>query len=168
MAHRREPVSAKRQDAVLGAEAGRRKPSGRRRPETKSCPCYSITSFNIRSYGNLLENRRFLSILLQTVTDITVKTEERNMSRFSIYPRKDSPYLYAELKNPITGEYLTQKSTRQTDRAKAEEVVRDWEKRYCQLLWMEKTYPSVVSYAASSSSSPSINFTSFNTSGINL
>lgn len=50
------------------------------------------------------------------------------MSRFSIYPRKDSPYLYAELKNPITGEYLTQKSTRQTDRAKAEEVVRDWEK----------------------------------------
>ena len=48
------------------------------------------------------------------------------MRRFSVYKRSNSPYFYAEIKNPKTGKYLPPRSTGCTEEDEALLVVADW------------------------------------------
>jgi hypothetical protein len=49
-----------------------------------------------------------------------------SISDASIYRRSNSPYYYAQLKNPGTGKYLPAKSTRESDERAALLVVDKW------------------------------------------
>jgi len=48
------------------------------------------------------------------------------MRRFSYFKRKNSPYYYVQLRNPVTGKYLPPRSTRQKEVSEALLVISEW------------------------------------------